>query len=90
MELVFGKIISIFLIIAVGFAANKADIMPIAAEKYLVGLLIKVTCPCMIIASITSNELREDTLSLSLQTLVGAVCFFLFYRFWRDGCFPRK
>lgn len=77
MELVFGKIISIFLIIAVGFAANKADIMPIAAEKYLVGLLIKVTCPCMIIASITSNELREDTLSLSLQTLVGCVLFFI-------------
>ena len=31
----------------------------------------------MIIASITSNELREDTLSLSLQTLVGCVLFFI-------------
>ena len=76
MELVFGKILSIFMIIAVGFAANKADIMPMAANKYLVGLLIRVTCPCMIVASITSNELREDTLSLSLQTLIGAVIFF--------------
>ena len=64
------------MIIAVGFAANKADIMPMAANKYLVGLLIRVTCPCMIVASITSNELREDTLSLSLQTLIGAVIFF--------------
>lgn len=64
------------MIIAVGFAANKADIMPMAANKYLVGLLLRVTCPCMIIASITSNELREDTLSLSLQTLAGAVLFF--------------
>lgn len=76
MELVFGKILSIFMIIAVGFVANKADIMPMAANKYLVGLLIRVTCPCMIVASITSNELREDTLSLSLQTLIGAVIFF--------------
>ena len=76
MELVFGKILSIFMIIAVGFTANKADIMPMAANKYLVGLLIRVTCPCMIVASITSNELREDTLSLSLQTLIGAVIFF--------------
>ena len=50
MELVFGKILSIFMIIAVGFAANKADIMPMAANKYLVGLLIRVTCPCMIVA----------------------------------------
>lgn len=76
MELVFGKILSIFLIIGIGFVANKADIMPMAANKYLVGLLIRVTCPCMIIASITSNDLREDTLSLSLQTLAGAVVFF--------------
>ena len=76
MELVFGKILSIFMIIAVGFAANKADIMPMAANKYLVGLLIRVTCPCMIVASITSNELREDTLSLSLQTLAGGILFF--------------
>ena len=76
MELVFGKILSIFLIIGIGFVANKADIMPMAANKYFVGLLIRVTCPCMIIASITSNDLREDTLSLSLQTLAGAVVFF--------------
>ena len=76
MELVFGKILSIFLIIGIGFAANKAGIMPMAANKYLVGLLLRVTCPCMIIASITSNELREDTLSLSMQTLVGAILFF--------------
>ena len=76
MELVFGKILSIFMIIAVGFAANKADIMPMAANKYLVALLLRVTCPCMIVASITSNELREDTLSLSLQTLVGGIIFF--------------
>ena len=76
MELVFGKFLSIFLIIGIGFVANKADIMPMAANKYLVGLLIRVTCPCMIIASITSNDLREDTLSLSLQTLAGAVVFF--------------
>ena len=76
MELVFGKILSIFLITGIGFVANKADIMPMAANKYLVDLLIRVTCPCMIIASITSNDLREDTLSLSLQTLAGAVVFF--------------
>ena len=76
MELIFGKILSIFLIIGIGFAANKAGIMPMAANKYLVGLLLRVTCPCMIIASITSNELREDTLSLSMQTLVGAILFF--------------
>ena len=76
MELVFGKILSIFLIIGIGFVANKADILPMAANRYLVALLLRVTCPCMIVASITSNELCEDTLSLSLQTLVGGILFF--------------
>lgn len=78
MELVFGKILSIFLIIGVGFVANKADVMPISSNKYMVGLLLRVTCPCMIMASITSNELRDDTLSLSLQTIAGALMFFAF------------
>ncbi|MGN0734793.1 MAG: AEC family transporter [Anaerovoracaceae bacterium] len=76
MELVFGKILSIFLIIGVGFVANKVDVMPMAANKYLVGILIRVTCPCMIVASITSNDLQDDTLSLSLLTLAGGAVFF--------------
>ena len=79
MSLILGKILSIFLIIGIGFAANKAGIMPMSSNKYLVGLLIKVTCPCMIISSITSNELHDDTLSLSLQTLFGAAVFFVIY-----------
>ena len=37
MELDFGKILSIFLIIGVGFAANKADVMPISSNKYIAG-----------------------------------------------------
>ena len=45
MELVFGKILSIFLIIGIGFVANKADILPMAANRYLVALLLRVTCP---------------------------------------------
>ena len=79
MSLILGKILSIFLIIGIGFAANKAGIMPMSSNKYLVGPLIKVTCPCMIISSITSNELHDDTLSLSLQTLFGAAVFFVIY-----------
>lgn len=79
MSLILGKILSIFLIIGIGFAANKAGIMPMSSNKYLVGLLIKVTCPFMIISSITSNELHDDTLSLSLQTLFGAAVFFVIY-----------
>ena len=79
MSLILGKILSIFLIIGIGFAANKAGIMPMSSNKYRVGLLIKVTCPCMIISSITSNELHDDTLSLSLQTLFGAAVFFVIY-----------
>ena len=91
MSLILGKILSIFLIIGIGFAANKAGIMPMSSNKYLVGLLIKVTCPCMIISSITSNELHDDTLSLSLQTLFGAAVFFVIMGvfYYKEGDFAR-
>lgn len=77
MELIISKIASIFLIIFVGYAANKAGVMPMTANKFFVNLLLKVTCPCMILASITSNELADDTIAVTIQTLLGACLFLL-------------
>ncbi len=77
MQLIISNISSIFLIIAVGFIANKIGIMPISANKYLVNLLIKVTCPCMVLASITTNELAKDTISITIQSLVGSSLFLI-------------
>lgn len=70
------KILSIFLIIAVGVVANKKAILPDQANKYLVDLLMIITTPCMIISSIVSMELTEDTVILTLQMILYSVLWF--------------
>ena len=55
------RIISIFIITFVGFAANRKGILPNQSSRYLVDLLMMITTPCMVLASITSTELTEDT-----------------------------
>ena len=76
MELIISNISSIFLIAAVGFAANKAGVLPMSANKYLSSLLIKVTCPCMVITSVTTNQLTDDTLSMTIQVFVCSCLWF--------------
>ena len=76
MELIISNISSIFLIVAVGVVANKAGVLPMSASKYLSSLLLKVTCPCIVLSSVTSNTLSEDTLAITIQALVGSCLFF--------------
>ena len=53
MIIVLKKIISIFIITFVGFIANKKGILPNQSNRYLVDLLMMITTPCMVLASIT-------------------------------------
>ena len=76
MIVIVEKIISIFLITAVGFLANRKGILPDQSNRYLVDLLMMITTPCMVLASITSTELTDDTFVLTLQMLLCAVIWF--------------
>lgn len=76
MQLIVGKITSIFLIVGIGFIANKAGILPMSANRYIVNLLMKITLPCMILASITSNELESGMISATVQTFAGTMAYF--------------
>lgn len=78
MVLIIEKIISIFLIMAVGFAANRLGVLPKEANEFLTNLLIKIITPCMIVSSITSKELTEETFAATIETLVLAMLFFIF------------
>ena len=71
MIVIVEKIISIFLITAVGFLANRKGILPDQSNRYLVDLLMMITTPCMVLASITSTELTDDTFVLTLQMLLS-------------------
>lgn len=76
MIVIIEKIISIFLITAVGFVANRKGILPDQSNRYLVDMLMMITTPCMVLASITSTELTDDTFVLTLQMILCAVIWF--------------
>lgn len=76
MELVVGKVLAIFLLMAAGFGVGRLKVLPEGSNATLNVLLIKVITPCMILSSITSKELTDDTLSMTLQTFAGSVVFF--------------
>lgn len=76
MELIIEKILAIFLLMATGFGVGKLKVLPKDSNATLNVLLIKVITPCMILSSITSKELTDDTLSMTLQTFAGSVVFF--------------
>lgn len=76
MSVILSKIVSIFLITGVGFAANRKGILPYASNKYLVDLMMLITCPCMIISTITTTDLTEDTAMMAFRMLMYAVIWF--------------
>lgn len=71
------KIASIFCMVAVGFIANRKNVLPIESNKYLVNLLLVITTPCMIIGSMASNTLSEDTLRQTMEVIIGSLVYFV-------------
>lgn len=76
MSVIVGKIFSIFIIAAIGFVANRIGILPDQANKYLVDLLMLITSPCMIIASVCDTQVTDDTALSALLMGICAVAFF--------------
>lgn len=50
------KILSIFLLVAMGLFATKTRLVPFDASKYLNGFVLNVTVPCMIFSSMQRDE----------------------------------
>lgn len=73
---VFIKILIIFVMIGIGYVCNRTKILPDESNEYLVNLLLIITSPCMLIASITSNKLTANTLTTTVQVMVGTLLFF--------------
>ena len=76
MVIILSKITSIFLIMAAGFAVNRAKIIPSGATKFFVDLLLMITTPCMILSSVTSKEFNSDTARSTAEVLACGVLFF--------------
>ena len=80
MGVILTNIIAVFIIMGVGFAANRAGIIKSEANDYLSPLLIKITAPCMVFSTIASRQIEEGTLgTVVLGLLFGLGYFAVFY-----------
>ncbi len=68
MVLIFAKILSVFGISIIGFAANKLKWLPVESTKYLSLLLINIASPCLVIYSMSQEELTDGTIASVVQT----------------------
>lgn len=67
MILIFAKIFSVFSISFIGYAANKINWLPSESTKYLSRLLVNITNPCLILYSMSQQDLTEATMKAVLQ-----------------------
>ena len=66
--LIFAKILTVFSISLIGYITNKIKWLPIESSKYLSQLLINISSPCLIIFSLSQQELNKETVSSVVQT----------------------
>ncbi len=67
MILIFAKIFSVFSISFIGYIANRINWLPADSTKYLSLLLINIASPCLVIYSMSQQELTAETVASVLQ-----------------------
>jgi predicted permease len=67
MLVIFAKIFSVFSISLIGYVANKIKWLPIESAKYLSMLLINIASPCLVVYSMSQQELNPETVSSVIQ-----------------------
>lgn len=67
MVLIFVKIFSVFSISFIGYIANKIKWLPVESTKYLSLLLINIASPCLVLYSMSQQELTKETISSVVQ-----------------------
>lgn len=81
MEVVINNIAAVFLIMGVGFIANRSGMLPEEANKYLSPLLMKITTPCLVLANIVSREVEEGMWSDVFKALGCFALYFIVFCF---------
>ena len=94
MLLIFSKVLVVFIYIGVGFVANRLEVLPEESAKHFISLVMGITVPCLMISSITSQEIngkmyRNTILVLTLSAFIYIVTAAV-TTFMSDRMFPRK
>lgn len=74
-EIVLQQMLIFFLILAVGFLANKTGIISQAANKTLSGIVLNIANPALVISSVCQDHSRIRLEGLIL-TLIISICMF--------------
>ena len=81
MGVIVTNILVVFIVMGVGFFANRMGILGDHANDYLSPLLIKIPAPCMVLANIASKEIEEGmwgTVGLGIAMGLGYFAIFSF------------
>ncbi len=94
MLLIFSKVLVVFIYIGVGFIANRLKVLPEESVKHFISLVMGITVPCLMISSITGQEIngsmyRNTILVLALGAVIYIVTAVL-TTFISDRVFPDK
>ena len=94
MLLIFSKVLVVFIYIGVGFIANRLKVLPEESVKHFISLVMGITVPCLMISSITSQDIngnmyRNTVLVLALSALIYIVTTAV-TTFISDRLFSRK
>lgn len=94
MLLIFSKVLVVFIYIGVGFIANRLKVLPEESVKHFISLVMGITVPCLMISSITSQDIngnmyRNTILVLALSALIYIVTAAV-TTFISDRIFSRK
>ncbi len=65
---IFAKILSVFSISLIGYAANKMKWLPMESTRYLSLLLINIASPCLVLYSMSQEELTQAAVASVIQT----------------------
>ncbi len=79
MGAIISNIAAVFIIMGVGFFANKTGILPAKSNDYLSPLLILINAPCMVFSNIVKREVEEGMWGDVMTALGISAAYFLVF-----------
>ncbi len=79
MSAIITQLAVLFIVIAVGYAANKWRVLSGDSNKLLSRLVINITLPCTILSSVLSGEITATGRDAAIFMLLTAAAFVIFF-----------
>jgi len=77
MLLIVSKVLVVFIYIGVGFIANRLKVLPEESVKHFISLVMGITVPCLMISSITGQEINGSMYRNTILVLVLSAVIYI-------------